>query len=80
MKYRYPVFSAITRCEPQEKCAHKKGEVVEPAGGETGEPHCLAEVYQLLRSSFDSSANLKEQPIELLRKILSAKKRNNHEK
>ena len=23
----------------------KKGEVVEPAGGETGEPHCLAEVY-----------------------------------
>jgi len=54
-------------------CAHKKGEVVEPAGGETGERHCLAEVYQLPRSSFDSSANLKEQPIELLRKILSAK-------
>ena len=24
--------------------AHKKGEVVEPAGGETGGPHCLAEV------------------------------------
>ena len=26
-------------------CAHKKGEVVGPAGGETGGPHCLAEVY-----------------------------------
>jgi len=29
--------------------AHKKGEVVGPAGGETGGPHCLAEVYQPLR-------------------------------
>jgi len=28
---------------------HKKGEVVGPAGGETGGPHCLAEVYQPLR-------------------------------
>jgi hypothetical protein len=27
--------------------AHKKGEVVEPAGGETGVPHCLAEVRKL---------------------------------
>ena len=25
----------------------KKGEVVEPAGGETGVPHCLAEVRKL---------------------------------
>jgi len=32
-----------------QKCAHKKGEVVGPAGGETGGPHCLAEVYQPLR-------------------------------
>jgi hypothetical protein len=24
----------------------KKGEVVEPAGGETGVPRCLAEVYE----------------------------------
>ena len=29
-------------------CAHKKGEVVEPAGGETGGPRCLAEVRKLL--------------------------------
>jgi hypothetical protein len=28
--------------------AHKKGEVVEPAGGETGGPRCLAEVRKLL--------------------------------
>jgi hypothetical protein len=28
-------------------CAEKKGEVVEPAGGETGVPHCLAEDYKL---------------------------------
>lgn len=28
----------------------KKGEVVVPAGGETGLPHCLAEVRKLLRS------------------------------
>jgi len=27
--------------------AQKKGEVVEPAGGETGVPHCLAEDYKL---------------------------------
>jgi len=26
---------------------HKKGEVVEPAGGETGVPHCLAEARNL---------------------------------
>ena len=29
--------------------AYKKGEVVVPAGGETGGPHCLAEVYKLLK-------------------------------
>ena len=29
--------------------AQKTGEVVEPAGGETGEPHCLAEVCKHLR-------------------------------
>jgi len=27
--------------------AQKKGEVVDPAGGETGVPHCLAEVRKL---------------------------------
>jgi len=27
------------------RCAHKNGEVVVPAGGETGGPRCLAEVY-----------------------------------
>lgn len=27
---------------------NKNGEVVGPAGGETGEPRCLAEVYDLL--------------------------------
>ena len=32
-------------------CAHKKGEVVGPAGGETGGPHCLAEVYLLPKCS-----------------------------
>jgi hypothetical protein len=29
--------------------AHKKGEVVVPAGGETGGPHCLAEVYKAVK-------------------------------
>jgi hypothetical protein len=31
------------------KNAQKKGEVVVPAGGETGRPRCLAEVYLLKR-------------------------------
>jgi len=31
--------------------AHKKGEVVVPAGGETGGPHCLAEVYKAVKNS-----------------------------
>ncbi|MFC1676227.1 hypothetical protein ACFL3G_04075 [Planctomycetota bacterium] len=35
----------------REKSAHKIGEVVEPAGGETGEPHCLAEVQKLLKAA-----------------------------
>jgi hypothetical protein len=34
--------------------AHKKGEVVGPAGGETGGPHCLAEVYKLLKTALYS--------------------------
>jgi hypothetical protein len=29
----------------------KRGEVVGPAGGETGGPHCLAEVYLLLNAA-----------------------------
>jgi hypothetical protein len=29
----------------------KKGEVVEPAGGETGVPRCLAEVRKLLKAA-----------------------------
>jgi len=33
------------------KYAHKKGEVVVPAGGETGGPHCLAEVHKLLKTA-----------------------------
>ena len=32
----------------------KKGEVVGPAGGETGGPRCLAEVRKLLKSSIIS--------------------------
>ena len=32
-------------------CAHKKGETVEPAGGETGVPHCLAEAHKLLEAA-----------------------------
>jgi hypothetical protein len=36
----------------------KKGEVVGPAGGDTGGPHCLAEVYKPLRVSI---LHLKEQ-------------------
>jgi hypothetical protein len=31
--------------------AHKKGEVVGPAGGETGGPRCLAEVRKLLKAA-----------------------------
>ena len=31
--------------------AHKKGEEADPAGGETGVPHCLAEAYILLKKS-----------------------------
>jgi hypothetical protein len=29
----------------------KKGETVEPAGGETGVPHCLAEAHKLLEAA-----------------------------
>jgi hypothetical protein len=28
---------------------YKKGEGVVPAGGETGRPHCLAEVYKAVK-------------------------------
>jgi hypothetical protein len=31
--------------------AHKRGEEVGPAGGETGEPPCLAEVHQLPKTA-----------------------------
>lgn len=31
-------------------CAHKIGEVVEPAGGETGVPRCLAEDRKLRKA------------------------------
>ena len=31
--------------------AHKNGEVVGPAGGGTGGPHCLAEVHKLLAAT-----------------------------
>ena len=31
--------------------AHKKGEVVGPAGGETGVPRCLAEVRKLPKAA-----------------------------
>jgi len=31
--------------------AQKNGEVVGPAGGETGGPHCLAEVYKLQKAA-----------------------------
>jgi len=49
----------------QSVCAHKKGEVVEPAGGETGGPHCLAEVYQPLRgASIHYLKELNKQNIE----------------
>jgi len=33
------------------KSGHKKGEVVVPAGGETGRPHCLAEVYKAVKTA-----------------------------
>jgi hypothetical protein len=32
-------------------CAEKKGEVVGPAGGETGGPRCLAEARMLLKTA-----------------------------
>jgi len=45
----------LRRCA---RCAHKKGEVVGPAGGETGVPHCLAEVRKLPEAaSFQFSKN-----------------------
>jgi hypothetical protein len=40
------------------RIAHKKGEVVEPAGGETGVPRCLAEVRKLPKAAlFITSKN-----------------------
>jgi len=35
-------------------CRHKKGEGVVPAGGETGRPHCLAEVYKAVKTAIYS--------------------------
>jgi len=35
--------------------AHKNGEVVGPAGGETGLPRCLAEVQKLPKSSIETT-------------------------
>ncbi len=43
-----PPGSVIFRID---QCAHKKGEVVVPAGGETGGPRCLAEVRKLLKAA-----------------------------
>jgi len=34
---------------------YKKGEVVDPAGGETGVPRCLAEDYMLLKAALSDS-------------------------
>ena len=33
-------------------CINNNGEVVVPAGGETGGPHCLAEVHRLRAAAF----------------------------
>jgi len=54
MKGQYILFAPVV-CLPLVNqpggCAHKKGEVVEPAGGETGVPRCLAEVRKPLHAA-----------------------------
>ncbi len=40
--------------------AHKKGEGVVPAGGETGRPHCLAEVYKAVKTALYFRQIIKE--------------------
>jgi hypothetical protein len=58
---------------PDRSSAHKKGEVVGPAGGETGGPHCLAEVYQpLMGYQFCISKNKAKE--YYVKKILSNEK------
>ena len=53
-------FAWLAMDEPAQQYAHKKGEVVGPAGGETGVPRCLAEVHKLLiAASFRHSKNRK---------------------
>ncbi len=47
--------------------AHKIGEVVGPAGGETGGPHCLAEVRKLPKAAYIHY--LKEQGQKTLSRI-----------
>jgi len=44
------------------KTVRKKGEVVEPAGGETGVPRCLAEVRKLLRAALFQCFKLQFSP------------------
>lgn len=38
--------------------AHKNGEVADPAGGVTGSPRCLAEVYKPLDAADYHNSNL----------------------
>jgi hypothetical protein len=40
---------------------YKKGEGVVPAGGETGRPHCLAEVYKAVKTALYFRQIIKEQ-------------------
>jgi hypothetical protein len=43
--------------------AHKKGEGVVPAGGETGRPHCLAEVYKAVKTALYFRQIIKERKV-----------------
>jgi hypothetical protein len=53
--------------------AHKKGEVVGPAGGDTGGPHCLAEVYQPLKRGINSLFKRTEQENNAFKKSCQIK-------
>jgi len=57
MKKTIDTLSLIGLCRFFQDCGHKKGEGVVPAGGETGRPHCLAEVYKAVKNSVIFKAN-----------------------
>jgi hypothetical protein len=63
MKNIIVTLSLIVLSRFVQNYAHKKGEGVVPAGGETGRPHCLAEVYKAVKTALYFRQIIKERKV-----------------